>query len=94
MTTVRQAEDKVEHLVRKIARDGYRGQVVGAGEVGQVLNAVREACDAARADLMAVLADAWALMVVENDDMDGFVRTMTEQMPAEWWETRVKGDMS
>lgn len=88
MTTVRQVEGKVEHLVRKIVRDGYRHQVVGAGEIGSVMNAVREACDAARGDLMAVLADAWSLYMIQDDDMDSFVRTMTEQMPAEWWAAR------
>jgi len=92
MGTVQQAEDKVEHLVREIARrhrqPGGRLPDVDAGEISQVLNAVREACDATRGDLMAVLADAWSLYMIEDDDMDGFVRTMTEQMPAEWWAAR------
>jgi hypothetical protein len=77
------AEEKVEALARDIAK--RRGSPAGAGEIGLILGAVREACDAARSDLMLVLADAWKLYIVDQDDLDGFVRTMTEQMPKDWW---------
>jgi hypothetical protein len=86
--SLRMAEiiQEIERLARKMARD--RGRPADAGEIGILLSTVELACEAARSDLMAVLADAWGLYIVEQDDMDEFLRVMTEMMPGAWWAGR------
>lgn len=80
-TNVGKLEDEAIRLMRSAAKDRLPLDV---GYPAKLAKVVREAYAAGCSDTASVIADAYVLYILDQDDLDAFRDALTEYLPSGW----------